>query len=79
MTDQEKRHPADCLSDAEDAVQELRKALHRSGIVLPSLRVETDSYARAVPCPLIELGRSTVDVVRRLTAALRKDESAGTP
>ncbi|MER5770128.1 hypothetical protein [Streptomyces sp. NPDC001985] len=63
------------MTDAEDAVAELRGALERSGITLPSLCVEASSYAREAPCPLVELGRASIDVVRRLTSALRRDES----
>ncbi|MQS35447.1 hypothetical protein FFZ77_07445 [Streptomyces katsurahamanus] len=68
------RHSADCMSDAEDAVTELIEALKQNGLVFPSVRVEVASYARESPCPLIELGRTAVDTVRRLSALLRRDE-----
>lgn len=58
-------------------MNKLRTALERcrpSGITLPSLRLEPASYAREVPCPLVELGRCTVDTVRKLTAVLPKEE-----
>ncbi|MGW6457542.1 hypothetical protein ACWF94_16760 [Streptomyces sp. NPDC055078] len=77
MPNKEVRHSRECMSDAEVAVRELVIALDQTGIVLPSVRVEADSYARERPCPLIELGRVTVDVVRRLAAALRREENGG--
>ncbi|MFF3248184.1 hypothetical protein ACFYWY_31685 [Streptomyces sp. NPDC002870] len=68
------RHSVECIEEAEEAVNKLRTALELCGITLPSLRLEPASYAREVPCPLVELGRCTVDTVRKLTAALPKEE-----
>lgn len=67
------RHSAECLAEAEEAVNKLRTALEQSGITLPSLRVELASYGREAPCPLVELGRCNIDMVRRLTAVLPKE------
>ncbi|MFF3287108.1 hypothetical protein [Streptomyces sp. NPDC003023] len=64
------RHPVACVAEAEEAVNKLRVALKRSGITLPSLRIDPASYARDVPCPLVELGRCDVETVRLVTAAL---------
>ena len=64
------RHPVACMSEAEEAVNTLRVALKRSGITLPSLRIDPVSYARDVPCPLVELGRCNVDTARLIAAAL---------
>ncbi|HET6354789.1 hypothetical protein OH805_25225 [Streptomyces sp. NBC_00879] len=70
------RHSMECIEEAEEAVNNLRTALERYGITLPSLRLEPASYAREAPCPLVELGRCTVDVVRMLTAVLPKEGGA---
>lgn len=67
------RHSVDCIEEAEDAVNNLRTALARSGITLPSLRMDLASYARETPCPLVELGRCNVDTVRMLAAVLPKE------
>ncbi|MER5399519.1 hypothetical protein [Streptomyces sp. NPDC002599] len=52
-------------------MQDLRTALARAGIILPSLRVDPASVARDTPCPLIVLGGCSVEVAARLAAALR--------
>ncbi|WP_078603263.1 hypothetical protein [Streptomyces sp. NRRL S-455] len=67
----EARHSALCVEEAEDAVKELRAELAKAGIVLPSLGVDPVSLAREVPCPLVELGRCSVETARRLAAVLR--------
>ncbi|WP_078915186.1 MULTISPECIES: hypothetical protein [unclassified Streptomyces] len=67
----EARHSALCAEEAEDAVKELRAELAKAGIVLPSLGVDPVSLAREVPCPLVELGRCSVETARRLAAVLR--------
>lgn len=66
------RHSVGCIEEAEEAVNKLRTALERSGITLPSLRLELASYVRDTPCPLVELGRCNIDTVRRLAAVLPK-------
>jgi hypothetical protein len=64
------------VEKAEEAVRELREALARAGIVLPSLRLDPLSIARDVPRPLIELGRCNVETARRISVALpRGDEN----
>ncbi|MER5182163.1 hypothetical protein ABT009_28045 [Streptomyces sp. NPDC002896] len=65
------RHSARCVEEAEETVTELRMALARAGIALPSLRIDPVTVARDAPCPLIELGRCSVDTAARLAAALR--------
>ncbi|MEU1850168.1 hypothetical protein ABZ499_13060 [Streptomyces sp. NPDC019990] len=67
----EARHPAFCVGEAEDAVKELRAELAKAGITLPSLGLDPVSLAREAPCPLVELGRCSVETARRLAAALR--------
>ncbi len=64
------------LRDAERARDELSAALRSAGIVLPSLGVEPMAYGDEEPRPLVELGRCTVPVARRLTAALRNGAGA---
>ncbi|OMI88938.1 hypothetical protein ACGH52_13070 [Streptomyces sp. BBFR25] len=67
----EARHSALCVEGAEDTVEELRAALAEAGITLPSLGLDPVSLAREAPCPLVELGRCSVETARRLAAALR--------
>ncbi|MFF4521467.1 hypothetical protein [Streptomyces bluensis] len=52
-------------------MEELRQALARAGIVLPSLRIDPATLAREAPCPLVVLGGCSVTVAARLAAALR--------
>ncbi|MDO0932990.1 hypothetical protein QQY66_15305 [Streptomyces sp. DG2A-72] len=65
------QHSALCVEEAEEAVKELRAALKNAGIILPSLRIDPASLAREAPCPLVELGRCSVEAAQRLTAVLR--------
>lgn len=59
------------LRIAEEAVDELRRALRGAGVTLPSLRVDLVSYAgEASDPPLVELGRCTPATALRLAAAL---------
>ncbi|MDT0612488.1 hypothetical protein RM812_20070 [Streptomyces sp. DSM 40712] len=67
----EARHSARCVEEAEVVVKELRAALMRAGITLPSLGLDPVSLAREAPCPLIELGRCSVETAQRLAAVLR--------
>ncbi|MEU9589552.1 hypothetical protein AB0D84_07420 [Streptomyces sp. NPDC048193] len=67
----EPTHSAHCAEEAEDTVKELRAALVKAGISLPSLGIDPVSLAREAPCPLIELGRCSVETARRLAAVLR--------
>lgn len=65
------RDSAHSAEEAEETVEELRQALAKAGIVLPSLRIDPASLAREAPTPLVELGGFPVDVAARLAAALR--------
>ncbi|WP_078632238.1 hypothetical protein [Streptomyces resistomycificus] len=67
----ESRHSARCVEEAEESVKELREALLIAGITLPSLGLDPLSLSRETPCPLVELGRCSVETARRLAAALR--------
>ncbi|MEV0633766.1 hypothetical protein AB0I77_02055 [Streptomyces sp. NPDC050619] len=67
----ESRHSAVCVEEAEETLKELRAALLMAGITLPSLGLDPVSLARETPCPLVELGRCSVETARRLAAALR--------
>ncbi|MGW2224082.1 hypothetical protein [Streptomyces formicae] len=71
MKAESKHHAVACIEQAEDTVKELRDALTRAGITLPSLRIDQASLAREAPCPRIELGGCSADVAARLAAALR--------
>jgi hypothetical protein len=67
----EARHSALCVEEAEDAVKELRAELAEAGIIPPSLGLDPVSLAREVPCPLMEMGRCSVQAARPLAAVLR--------
>ncbi|MEV2212480.1 hypothetical protein AB0H86_13670 [Streptomyces sp. NPDC050997] len=67
----ESQHSAYCVEAAEETVKELREALLMAGIILPSLGLDPVSLAREAPCPLVELGRCSVETARRLAAVLR--------
>ncbi|MFI8945379.1 hypothetical protein ACIGO6_02540 [Streptomyces sp. NPDC053750] len=67
----EARHSALCVEEAEVVVEELRAALVKAGITLPSLGLDPVSLAREAPCPLVELGRCSLETAQRLAAALR--------
>ncbi|NBE53507.1 hypothetical protein GUY60_19175 [Streptomyces sp. YC537] len=62
------------MKEADEAVLELRTAFARIGIALPSLRLDPISYARDKPCPLVELGRCTVETAQRIAAALPRPD-----
>lgn len=58
------------IRDADQACGELRTALKEAGITLPSLAVDVVSLADHSR-PLVELGRCTPEVARRLADAVR--------
>ncbi|MFF0595259.1 hypothetical protein [Streptomyces antibioticus] len=58
--------------DPQVAVESLRVALERAGIVLPSLRADPASPSLR----LVELGRVRADVALRLAHALEARETA---
>jgi hypothetical protein len=68
------RTAKDRLEEAEAVRDDLVKALHSAGILLPSVRVEPAAYADEWPRPLVELGRCNVHTARELAAALRKGQ-----
>ncbi|MFS8197052.1 hypothetical protein ACLVWQ_00030 [Streptomyces sp. CWNU-52B] len=65
------RHSTVCVEQAEETVKELRDALASTGIKLPTLRLDPATLAREAPCPLVELGRCSVETAARLAAVLR--------
>lgn len=71
MKSVESRRSALGVEEAEETVKELRAALLRAGITLPSIGLDPVSLAREVPRPLIELGRCSVETARRLAEVLR--------
>ncbi|MGA5556663.1 hypothetical protein [Streptomyces lavendulocolor] len=73
MKEETERQSSGTVQDAEEAVTELRAALERAGIRLPSLGVDPVTCAAEVPRPLVELGRCTVETARRLAAALPEE------
>ncbi|MCZ0995448.1 hypothetical protein O1L44_23410 [Streptomyces noursei] len=54
----------------ETVIAELREALARAGIILPSLGLDPVSYAHRTMPPLVELGRCNTETARRLARAL---------
>ncbi|GGU58068.1 hypothetical protein GCM10010211_23690 [Streptomyces albospinus] len=58
------------LKEVDALTTELREALARAGVVLPSLRPDPVSIAHRYMPPLVELGRCSMEVARQLTAAL---------
>ncbi|MET7802014.1 hypothetical protein [Streptomyces decoyicus] len=62
--------------EVETVTTELREALARVGVVLPSLHPDPVSYAHRYLPPLVELGCCTMSVARRLTAALAESSPA---
>ncbi|MFB7636830.1 hypothetical protein ACFC0M_38610 [Streptomyces sp. NPDC056149] len=58
------------LTEVESVLTELREALARAGIILPSLGLDPVSYAHRTMPPLVELGRCNTDTARRLAKAL---------
>ncbi|MFE6691492.1 hypothetical protein ACFVFQ_34100 [Streptomyces sp. NPDC057743] len=60
------------LTEVESALTELREALARAGIILPSLGLDPVSYAHRTMPPLVELGRCNSDTARRLAEVLAK-------
>ncbi|MFF8829485.1 hypothetical protein [Streptomyces sp. NPDC015131] len=73
MKEQSERTPKGSVDDAKEAVAELRAALERAGITLPSLGLDAVTCAAEPPRPLVELGRCTVETARRLAAALPEE------
>ncbi len=64
------QHSTVCVEQAEETVKELREALAAAGIKLPTLRIDPATLAREAPCPLVELGRCSVETAARLAAVL---------
>ncbi|MEV2196850.1 hypothetical protein AB0I02_38625 [Streptomyces phaeochromogenes] len=64
------QHSVACVEQAEETVKELRAALATAGIKLPTLGIDPASLAREAPCPLVELGRCSVETAARLAAVL---------
>ncbi|UGY92379.1 hypothetical protein [Streptomyces gobiensis] len=62
------------IRNAEEVADELRNALAKVGITLPSLRIDPVTCAREEPMPLVDLGCCNLDTARRLTAAIRAGE-----
>lgn len=57
---------------AENARDALAAALARAGVGLPSLRVDTATYADSVPRPLVDLGRCPPHVAQALAVLIEK-------
>lgn len=66
-----RRSPVDVVEEAETARDELRDALAEAGILLPSLGLDLVTFGSDHLPPLVELGRCSPRVARKLAAALR--------
>ncbi|MCD2466964.1 hypothetical protein ACFCZ2_20400 [Streptomyces sp. NPDC056202] len=64
----------EAIEVAQEAVTELREALARAGIRLPSLGLDVVTLAADPPRPLVELGCCTVETARLLAAAVLPGE-----
>ncbi|MFB8405145.1 hypothetical protein [Streptomyces sp. NPDC055912] len=64
----------EAIEVAQAAVTELREALARAGIRLPSLGLDVVTLAADPPRPLVELGCCTVETARLLAAAVLPGE-----
>ncbi|MCX5390612.1 hypothetical protein ABZY68_07740 [Streptomyces sp. NPDC006482] len=64
------------LEAAQEAVTELREALARAGITLPSLGLDVVTLAADPPRPLVELGCCTAETARLIAAALSPGEES---
>ncbi|QPP06590.1 hypothetical protein G4Z16_09475 [Streptomyces bathyalis] len=62
----------DAIEDAEAARDELREALAEADVLLPSLGLDTVTFGCEYLPPLVDLGRCTPSVARKLAAALRE-------
>lgn len=67
----EHRNAVDAVGDAEAARDELQAVLEETGILLPSLGLDTVSFGGDHLPPLVDLGRCHPRVARELAAALR--------
>ncbi|MFE9770751.1 hypothetical protein ACFYOV_03515 [Streptomyces sp. NPDC005931] len=66
------QHSALRVDEAEEVVKELRAALAKAGITLSSWVLDPVGLAREAPCPLIDMGRCSVDTARRIAAAVAR-------
>ncbi|WP_406058090.1 hypothetical protein OG462_15845 [Streptomyces sp. NBC_01077] len=64
------------IEAAQEAVTELREALARAGIRLPSLGPDVVTLAADPPRPLVALGCCTVETARLLAAAVLPGEES---
>ncbi|MGC9535425.1 hypothetical protein [Streptomyces sp. UG1] len=76
-TERHRTAAADTIRDAEEGRDALASALERAGLQLPSLRVDTNTYADVNPRPLIELGRCSPPLARELAAVIEKGTGGG--
>ncbi|MEU8686983.1 ATP-binding protein [Streptomyces sp. NPDC048665] len=78
MPSSEAGHSDNSVYDITLCVDDLRAALSRHGITLPSLRVDLPSFAGAYrpPAGLVALGNCNAAMARRLAAALRGSDAA---
>ncbi|WP_329125670.1 hypothetical protein [Streptomyces sp. NBC_01353] len=77
MKEEHERPTTGTVQEAQEVAGELREALARVGITLPSLGLDVLTLAADPPRPLIELGRCTVETARRLAAVVLPGEEGG--
>lgn len=73
MQEQSRKRSSESVNETKEVIEELRAALERNGIVLPSLGLDALFLAAGSPRSLIELGRITVDTARKLAAVLPEE------
>ncbi|MFC4493025.1 hypothetical protein ACFPA8_02605 [Streptomyces ovatisporus] len=67
----------DVVEEAEAARDELRRALAEADILLPSLGLDPVTFGCDHLPPLVDLGRCSPSVARKLAAALRGARRGG--
>lgn len=65
------RQSARCVEEAEEKVEELRRALAKARIILPSLGIDPAIIAREAPCPLVVWGGCSMEAGAHPAVALR--------
>ncbi|MFI1974902.1 MULTISPECIES: hypothetical protein [Streptomyces] len=78
MKEDIKKTTTGAVGAAQEAVAELREALARAGIRLPSQGLGVVTLAAEPPRPLVESGCCTVETARLLAAAVLPREESRT-
>lgn len=71
------RSPGEIAAAVEEHTEELRAALERHGITLPSLGLDNPPDWNGCPFPLVSLGNCNLETARRLVVVLQAAGSDG--